>query len=320
MPKQEIDAEEQFNLALSIVGLILRDGPHSLKELAEHFEFSEKTIRKAVLTIGNSEDIGNFRTHFYLDDELLELGEVDFTAADVELSQPPVMSQRQIAALATGLDYLASLPQFETSSALSELRGAIGGSTPTGVARVSRTRELGLLTLIQEALLGGLAISCEYQNQLGERTARMIDPLRIDFVSEKRYLRGFCHKNQAVRSFRLDRIVSLEVSATPISEAALTSQIPEEVFGEGSSEYLVRIAAKPEAAEIFWNFPSVGQLKAIDGELVGDITLGSLQALGRHVTRYGGLVRVISPRSAIDSVREFAMSAVASARRPVDED
>lgn len=320
MPKQELDAEEQFNLALSIVGLVLRDGPHSLRELAKHFDFSEKTIEKAVLTIGNSEDVGNFRTHFYLNDELLKNGEVDFSQAAAELSAPPVLSQRQIAALAAGLDYLASLPQFESSPALAKLRSAIGGATPINIARVSRTRELGLLTTLQQALLDGLAISCEYQNQLGERATRLVDPLRIDFLSDKHYLRGYCHKNNGVRSFRLDRILAVEVTDQAISKLALASQIPDEVFGESSIETLVKIAAQPEASEIFWNFPSIGELSVVRGELVGDIMVGSIRALGRHVTRYGGLVRVLSPQAAIDSVQDFALASISGPATPGDED
>ena len=320
MPKQELDAEEQFNLALSIVGLVLRDGPHSVTELAEHFGFSEKTIHRAVLTIGNSEDVGNFRTHFYLDDELLEQGEVDFSQAEAQLDEPPVLSQRQVAALAAGLDYLASLPQFEASTELADLRRAIGGATPIGVARVSRTRELGHLTTLQQALLSGFAVLCEYQNQLGERAKRNIDPLRIDFIADKHYLRGFCHKNQAVRSFRLDRMVSVEITESAISANALGHSIPDEVFGEVSSETLVKIAAQPEASEIFWNFPSFGQLSQVGEELVGEIMVGSFKALGRHVARYGGLVRVISPASAVDAVREFAQSALVAPESPKDED
>jgi proteasome accessory factor C len=155
---------------------------------------------------------------------------------------------------------------------------------------------------------------------LGERSKRTIDPLRIDFIADKHYLRGFCHKNQAVRSFRLDRMVSVEITDLAISESARALPIPDEVFGEVSSETLVKISAQPEASEIFWNFPSVGQLSQVDDQLVGEIMVGSLKSLGRHVARYGGLVRVISPQSAIDSVRQFAESALLSPQSPGDED
>jgi len=105
MPKQEIDAEDLFNLSLSIVGLVLRDGPMATTELATHFGYTEKTIVRAVKTIANSEDIGRFETHFYVDDELLAKGEVDFSIGMAALRRPPLLSKRQTTALAAGLDF-----------------------------------------------------------------------------------------------------------------------------------------------------------------------------------------------------------------------
>lgn len=320
MPKQELDGEELFNLALSIVGLVLRDGPHFTAELAEHFGYSEKTIKKAVLTIANSEDVGNFKTHFYLDDELLEEGEVDFSVADSNLTEPPTLSKRQATSLAAGLDYLASLPQFSENQALESLRAVIGGATSSVVSRLSGSRELTLLAQLQSALQEQVAIECEYVNQLGERAARTIDPLRIDFVLDKHYLRGFCHKNQAVRSFRLDRILRLDLTTQRISEEALAAEIPEEVFGDGAREITVKIAADPEAAEIFWNFPSYSNLTTRDGQIVGEIMVGSLRALGRHITRYGGLVRVLEPQEAKLAVKAFAAAALSPQQAPENED
>lgn len=320
MPKQEIDGEELFNLAMSIVGIVLRDGIQDLASLAKHFDYSEKTIKRAVLTIGNSEDVGKFRTHFYLDDELLEAGEVDFSQADAALSEPPVLSKRQSTSLAAGLDYLASLPQFAANSALETLRDVLGGATPAAITKIANEREIGLLTQLQKAVLDKMAIECEYVNQVNERGVRTIDPLRIDFVSDKHYLRGYCHKNQAVRSFRLDRIISVTPTSIEISQAALDSEIPEEVFGSVQSEMSVTIAAQPEAAEIFWNFPSYSQVQSKDGELIGQIMVGSLQALGRHITRYAGLVRVIEPAEAVGAVREFASRSLSAAETPGDED
>ncbi len=320
MPKQELDGEELFNLALSIVGLVLRDGPHNTSELSEHFGFSEKTIKKAVLTIGNSEDIGNFKTHFHLHDELLEEGEVDFWVGESNLTEPPVLSKRQATSLAAGLDYLASLPQFSENSALQELRGLIGGATSSVMSRVSGTREITHLAQLQQAIAEQVSVQCEYVNQLGDRAVRLIDPLRIDFVLDKHYLRGFCHKNQGVRSFRLDRVLQLELTNQKISAESLAMDIPEEVFGDGAREISVKIAADPEAAEIFWNFPSYSNLTNKDGEIVGEILVGSLRALGRHITRYGGMVRVLEPQEARAAVKAFAQAALVPQPTPQDED
>ena len=48
MPKQEIDAAELFDLALSIVGLVLSEGDQKVSELASRFDVSEKVVLKAV--------------------------------------------------------------------------------------------------------------------------------------------------------------------------------------------------------------------------------------------------------------------------------
>jgi len=48
--------------------------------------------------------------------------------------------------------------------------------------------------------------------------------------------------------------------------------------------------------------------------------VGSLKALGRHISRYGGLVRVIEPEAARVAVRDFAASALRPRANPEDED
>lgn len=319
MPKQEIDAEDLFNLSLSIVGLVLRDGPMSSKGLALHFGYSEKTIVRAVKTIANSEDIGRFETHFYVDEELLEKGEVDFSAGMAALIRPPLLSKRQTTALAAGLDFLAALPQFAGNIALSQIRSQIGSGTIPITILASPARE-ETLQAIQQALLDKTQLVASYVNQLGEKSERDIDPLRVDYVGRRHYLRGWCHSNQAVRSFRLDRITKIKNTDKPFSQAAELADIPLEVFGQIENETTVEIFATQEASEIFWNFPAVDIHRDAEGNVTGKIQVGSLKALGRHVARYAGKARVLSPSSAVDAVRQFAQNARSGSIPPEDQD
>jgi proteasome accessory factor C len=319
MPKQEIDAEDLFNLSLSIVGLVLKDGPMLSKDLAEHFGFSEKTIVRAVKTIANSEDIGRYETHFYVDEDLLEKGEVDFSAGMAALRRPPILSKRQTTALAAGLDFLAALPQFVGNTALSEIRSQIGSGT-TPITALAPPERQATLQIIQRALLEKTQLVASYVNQLGEKSERIIDPLRVDFVGRRHYLRGWCNSNQAVRSFRLDRITNVENTDKPISQAAQRADIPLEVFGQLENEITVEIQATQEASEIFWNFPAFDIQRDAEGNIIGKIQVGNLRALGRHVSRYAGQVRVISPSSAVATVRQFALNAISDPSAPEDQD
>lgn len=312
MPKVEFDSEDIFNLALSIVGLVLSDGPMTLEELEKYFQMPKKTIVRAARAIGHSEDLYRFESHFYLDEELLEEEElVDFSVGMAVLDAPPPLSRSQATALATGLDYLASLPQFVGNQDLAELRAAFGQPTHESAVAITEHPLSKLLDSLRSAITKQVAVQIRYQNQSGEVSERLVDPLRIDFIGKRYYLRGFCHRNDELRSFRLDRISSLETSANSVSEKALKALIPDEIYGDNPGNYLVELEVEPHAFEIFWNFPtqSAPRLEPT-GNYMGTIRMGNPSALARHVVRYGGAVRVVQPEEAKTSVRRFAQLAL----------
>jgi len=92
------------------------------------------------------------------------------------------------------------------------------------------------------------------------------------------------------------------------------------VFGQLDNEITVEIQATPEASEIFWNFPAFDVQRDGEGNVRGKIQVGNLKALGRHVSRYSGEVRVLSPSTAKASVTQFANNAISGARPPEDQD
>ncbi len=307
MPKQEIDAAELFDLSLSIVGLVLADGDQKVSDLALRFDVSEKVILKAVRAITDSEDLTKCVTHFHLNFEELEDGWVSFAKGSTNLDGPPALSKRQLSSIAIGLDYLASLPQFSSNGALHSLRQALKNAGPVPVTSIASNRLSEILQQIHEAIDAGKAINCEYRNQKGEQANRRIDPLLIELRGKKHYLRGWCHINQAVRSFRLDRIQNIIITDEDISQQGRSAPIPEDVFGGSVDEQEIKIAAEPEAAEIFWNFPVSGEPTLESGRWVGKIRVGSLTGLPRHIVRFGGMVEVLEPKSARAMVRDFAL-------------
>lgn len=308
MPKVEFDSEDIFNLALSLVGLILSDGPMTLDELENYFHMPKKTLIRAARAIGNSEDLYRFESHFYLDDELLEEeGIIDFSVGLAVLESPPPLSRSQATALATGLDYLASLPQFAGNQELNELRQIFGQATAVKSVEISVHPLNDLLEKLRKAITQKLSVNMNYQNQSGETSQRQVDPLRIDFVGKRYYLRGFCLKTHELRSFRLDRISQLEITDRAVSQASLSALIPDEIYGANPGNYLVEIEVEPHAFEIFWNFPTqTAPQQLSNGNFRGTIRMGNPSALARHVVRYGGAVRVLEPSEARASVRRFA--------------
>jgi proteasome accessory factor C len=319
MPKQEIDAAELYDLSLSIVGLVLSDGDQKMEDLANRFSVSEKVILKAVRAITDSEDLTKCVTHFHLNFDELEDGWVSFARGGTNLEGPPVLSNRQLSSIAIGLDYLASLPQFASNKALGDLRKILKNSGPVPVTAVAASRLGEMLQLIQSAITNQRAINCEYRNQKGEQSNRLIDPLLIELRGRKHYLRGWCHINEEVRSFRLDRIHSVEQTNEPISKEARSAAIPDDVYGSRLDEQVVTLAAQPEATEVFWNFPVALEPTLEKGRWVGKIRVGSLEGLPRHIVRYGGMVEVLEPKKAREMVASFAKE-ILSESEPKDEE
>jgi len=138
----------------------------------------------------------------------------------------------------------------------------------------------------------------------------VVDPLRLDFVGARHYLRGYCHSSAELRSLRVDRIVELVSLEQPALKSSLELEIPDEVYGHSPGSFVVSVVAEPEAGELFWNFPVTAEPRLIEGQLHGEIVVGNLRALGRHVARYGGKAKVVSPPEAVVAVRDYVLGII----------
>jgi proteasome accessory factor C len=66
------------------------------------------------------------------------------------------------------------------------------------------------LAVIQEALAEGQALEMDYYTAgRDELTHRLVEPYRLEQRGDVHYLVGFCHRAQAERVFRVDRIRSI---------------------------------------------------------------------------------------------------------------
>lgn len=68
-----------------------------------------------------------------------------------------------------------------------------------------------LPTELGEAIYGGKKIFIRYVDKGGEESERWITPIRVTGLSDYIYLQAYCHLREAERSFRLDRIISVNV-------------------------------------------------------------------------------------------------------------
>lgn len=310
MPRKEVNSEERLNLAISLVNLLLAEGEVGFADAAQHFEVSEKTLRDLIRTMNEAEDLSRFISFFYIDLDLLESEQILRLVEAEALNELPRLTRQQTLALATGLDYLAVLPNFSSDPELKRLREVLTGSHAPSIETPSAIEDR--LATIQSAISARRVLRCRYVNQSGESRLRGIQPLRIDFVTAKYYLRGICEDSLMLKSFRVDRISEIEVLDVEMSPDTAQVTIPEAIYGDSPGELEVTVRVAPEAREFLAGYPLASRAATgADGSFQAKIITGNFHTLGRQVLKYGGKVEVLEPAEARASVREFAARFVA---------
>lgn len=309
MPKVKHSHEDLFSIALSLSGLLKRHG--GVLEVAtacEHFEIERPALRKLLSTMFTIEALGS--SEYFFDYDLDSFDEEDLirSISDGAVSDPPRLSTRQIAALAMGLEYLSSFPEFDNDEDIDALLKVLGSSPQRPGPATGN--QIDRLTPIREAMIQKQQIEVEYINQRGESAVRTLEPLRIDLVDGNQYLRAWCNKNLEVRSFRIDRMRNVEITEASFSKEALEAEPSDDILGVDPGKNLVTISATTDALGIFRNFSTSKAPEKIGENWQGEIRVGQLDTLARHIIRWGGRVEVIAPATARNVVLAAARVAL----------
>ncbi len=135
------------------------------------------------------------------------------------IDRPLRLGVDEASALLVALRMLAELPGMGDRSALgrtiAKLEAAAGAAARPSAqvaVQVDDQAAQAVLTEVTEALAGGRRLHLSYYVPgRDEATERDVDPMRLVMVDGRSYLEGWCRRAEAVRLFRLDRILGIEV-------------------------------------------------------------------------------------------------------------
>ena len=317
MPKiTGFNAEDRFNFLLALIGYLGRRGVVSIEEAADHFDLEPDYVRRAVKSVNDAGLLQNGYSeyHYLIDVDLADEGFLSLIDNDI-VDDVPRLSTRQSAAIAAGLNYLATMPAFNDDKELLELQELLSNGTGHGAVATIEVKPGTAdanAEIIRRALVSGHRISCEYVNTKDERSVREIDPLRIDPRSDGSYLRGYCLINEELRNFKLDRMRGVQVLSTEIGAAAkAVGDIEDSLYVSESTDTEVTVDLEPEAYGLISEFQPVSEPKdAGRGIIRAVINVGHLPNIGRLVARYGGAAVVVSPPEARRLVQQYALRAL----------
>ncbi|MBD7994144.1 WYL domain-containing protein [Arthrobacter sp. Sa2CUA1] len=293
-------AQEHLSRLLDLVPYILANQGADMGETARKFGISRDQLAADLNLLFVS------GPRYYpngLMDVNFETGEIFIDNAE-NLAQPVRLAMDEAAALIVGLDTLAALPGIAppdaVSSAHAKLSEAAGTAGAAGNTLAATLLPAGAAPSILEDLrrsVGRRRLAIRYVvPSRDEVSERVIDPRRIFSENDTWYLDAWCHRAEATRFFRVDRIVSWEDAGPfPKDVPEADQHFPASLFTPGESDESVTIRLEPAAAwvadayhtELRAGLPGGGQAVVLRTPSTGWIP--------GFIARLGGLGAVMQP-------------------------
>lgn len=297
----------------------LRDRPGvAVAQVAEHFGTSQAQVLDDVHTLWVSGTPGYMHgdlIDFSSDD--LERGVLTLTDSR-EMDRPLRLSSGEAVALLVALQTLAAAlggRDEVLESTIGALREAAGEA-----ARAADHLDLYLgagaveehAATVRRALSQERRLHLRYVSASDATTERDVDPLQLLTDSRHWFLVGWCHRAHAVRQFRLDRILALEVldiAADPHPEAGPRDRSEPEL---ASAPWQVRVELSSRARWVAEQLP-VSRVRELDeGWFAVELAVVDLAWLHNLLLGLGDRVRAVAPAEVADGVRSRARAALAA--------
>ncbi len=248
-----------------------------------------------------------------------EGGEIVISEAEA-MDRPLRLGVDEACALLVALRMLAELPSIGDGSALSRTiakleaaAGSAGGPSAQVAIQVDNLTGESVTAHVTDALSRGKRVYIAYYVPgRDEATEREVDPMRLLVVEGRSYLEGWCRSASAVRLFRLDRILSIEVldvardvpaGAQPVDvDGGLFRPSPEDVH------VVLELAAAGRWVAEYYPCEQVEELD--DSRLRIRLRTPDTQWVRRLALRLGEDGKVISPPELVAQVMVDAKAAL----------
>jgi len=310
-------AQERLSRLLDLVPYILANQGAGMAETAGRFGVSQEQLASDLNLLFVS------GPRYYpngLMDVNFETGEIYIDNAE-NLSQPVRLSMDEAAALVVGLDTLAALPGAAptdaVASAHAKLTEAAGTAAAAGSSLAAELLPAGtppeLLAELQKAVTGRRQLAIRYVvPSRDEVSERLVDPRRIFSDNNTWYLDAWCHRAQAGRFFRVDRILS----ATDSGEAAAhrpepDPQFPSSLFTPADSDEFVTIRLLPDASWVADAYHAEKRAQLPDGGQAVVLRTASTGWIPGFIARLGGSAAVLEPAGLREETSAWLASAAA---------
>ncbi len=252
-----------------------------------------------------------------------EGGEIVVSQAE-SIARPLRLAVDEASALLVALRMLAEVPGQRDTSALSRLIAKLedaAGEAASASAQVAvQVAVTGAETdhmaaRIRAAIDAGRRVHLRYYVPgRDEATERDVDPMRLLVVEGRPYLEGWCLRAEAMRTFRLDRVLALDVLDVPASPPpeATHIDVDQGLFRPSPDDVHVVLELSAEGRWVAEYYPCDSVTELADGRLRVVLSTPATGWVRRLALQLGEDGRVISPPELVAEVRDAATAALAN--------
>jgi proteasome accessory factor C len=252
-----------------------------------------------------------------------EGGEIVVSQAE-SIARPLRLAVDEASALLVALRMLAEVPGLEDRSAMSRLIAKLetaAGEAAFVSAQVAVQVDVpdggaeGVAARIGAALAAGRRVHLRYYVPgRDEATERDVDPMRLLVVEGRPYLEGWCRRAEAVRLFRLDRVLALEVLDVPKSPPpeAEYRDVDQGLFRPSDDDARVELELSAHGRWVAENYPCESVSDLEDGRLRVVLRTPDTGWVRRLALQLGEDGRVVSPPELAAEIRDAAAAALAN--------
>ena len=237
---------DDLSLLVALLPWLVAHPGVSAAEAAAEFGIDTKHLLRLVevLTLTGPGQFGG---------ELIEIsyGEADdaITVRDPQrFDRPLTLNGRQASALLAGVAFLREMPALADSNEAEQLMSKLQKALhPVAVVDVvTSEQERATATLLKEAMQKSVCVDIVYvSGSASVGTKRRIEPQLLDVQGDRTFVRAWCHEAQDKRTFRVDRIASVELTEQPIQ-----ARLAAEDFEQDRSDWI------DATLEMSWEFLS----------------------------------------------------------------
>lgn len=277
------------NRLFEIIYILLDKKNVKAKELAEHFEVSQRTIYRDI------EDLSQAGVPIYM---TKGKGGGISLLSDFILNKA-VLSQEEKKEILTAIQGINAVNQNEFSGALSKLNSFLGGNNENWIevdfSNWDKNNDLGdKFTNIKNSIINKNILSFEYYNSRGELDKRSVEPLKLVFKGQGWYLYAYCRRKEDNRFFKLTRMNNITILDEKFSRSA-----PNKVFLEmdiGYSNELVHLKIKVNKKLGFRVYDEFQSFSLDDnGDFVINLDFPLCDWLYGYLMSFGDNIEVLEP-------------------------